>query len=578
MSPRAVMIAACEPMSSLHSVASSCAALSHLLDAAGFETVVALPRGRIVDGLTWGRNTRVESALPPPSARDHEARSVIGQLVADATLAITHDVMLLESLASYREAIRSVVHAGTRCRWLHWLHSLPPGELAASRPPVGGLYVVPTDASRFLVGHRFGCSLEEIVVVPHTIRAAELLGDHGARDISERLGLFEADVVQIFPASAERLEPKGLDVVLGVFAELRRRGTDARLVVATSRSNTATGRSMLKQYRSRARGLALSPAHVAFTPDLGAAYVENVPRATVVELMSRVSNVFLWPSIAETSSLATLEAALGKNLLVLNESLPMLREQIGAGAIYVPFGSIFASVRAPSAAQLANLILNALASDRTLSAQRRVAQAFAPERVLRTHFRPVLERLLGAPATPRTPEVSVVVWGPGSAEIPDSAIARLWKGYRSEVVLRSPSLNAAVLREGAQRARGRFLGVVNAELDVPADAPGMLVDRANANDVAGAALHPIFRRPEGQADGARTQFIRESQYASLDFAVYRTEVLRVIRLQDSASTPDALALELMERLTTLGASVVTLTAPYRGPAWQRPQMVVATAV
>jgi hypothetical protein len=239
---------------------------------------------------------------------------------------------------------------------------------------------------------------------------------------------------------------------------------------------------------------------------------------------------------------------------------------------------VLASVRAPSAAQIANLIINALAADRTLSAHRRIGQAFSPEYVLREHLRPLLDRTLGTSATSKTPDVSLLLWGEGSADVSDAVIARLWKGRRSEVVLRCRTLNALSLREAAQRARGRALGIVNVELEVPADAPSLLLDRVAGQEVAGAALHPIFRHPEGRGEDARSQFINEQQYASLDFGIYRADLLRLIRLSDDAQNSDALAVELMQRLVALGTRVDTLTAAYRGPNWQRSPAMIARAV
>lgn len=578
MSDRVVILTACDPFSSLHSIASACAALTHLFDAMGFEPTVVVPEGRVADGLNWSRRTRVEAVLPSPRAAASEIRAALKEVMEGASLAVSHDVFLLDSLARYREAVRYLAEEEPQCPWLHWLHSLPPGELLRARLPTGGVYVVPTDASRYMIAQRFHCPLSVVAVVPHTIRAAETLLDPGARDIAERIALFEADVVQLFPASAERLEPKGLSVVLDVFAEFRRRQVDARLVVATSRSNTQTGLEVLAQFRRRARSLGLDPLHAAFTADMGQQYADSVPHSTVVELMSRVSNLFLFPSVAETSSLAVLEAALGKNLLVLNESLPMLREQIGAGALYVPFGSVFGAARAPDVGQLTTMIFDELARDLALVSQRRVGGSFAPERVVRDHLRPLVDRLLGSRTATSTPAISVVVWGASADTVPAETLERLWPKRRTEVVLRTETLTPERLQEAAARARAPVLGVVHSELDVPEDAPARLYERVTGAGTAGAALHPIFRRADAAPVGASDRFIAEGQYASLDFGVYRVDVLRLVRLGSGLNSVDEMAMELIQQLNRLGVVVETLAVGYRGPPWSRSTIPVVMAV
>ena len=65
----------------------------------------------------------------------------------------------------------------------------------------------------------------------------------------------------------------------------------------------------------------------------------NSPQQLIRDLML-IANVYIHPSMTETYSLVCQEAAICRNLLVLNEDFPAMRDVYGESALYRQFSSV----------------------------------------------------------------------------------------------------------------------------------------------------------------------------------------------------------------------------------------------
>jgi hypothetical protein len=77
---------------------------------------------------------------------------------------------------------------------------------------------------------------------------------------------------------------------------------------------------------------------MTFTSEFDKSLEMRVPREMVADLM-HLCNVFVQPSVSETYSLITQEAALCGAFLVLNRDFPPFRSIYGANAAYFQFSS-----------------------------------------------------------------------------------------------------------------------------------------------------------------------------------------------------------------------------------------------
>ncbi len=77
-----------------------------------------------------------------------------------------------------------------------------------------------------------------------------------------------------------------------------------------------------------------------WTSELLEEWTHEVPQ-NIVKDFQMLSNVFIMPSVSETYSLVTQEAALLKQVVVLNQDFPPFRSIYGENAIYKKYSSGF---------------------------------------------------------------------------------------------------------------------------------------------------------------------------------------------------------------------------------------------
>ncbi len=180
--------------------------------------------------------------------------------------------------------------------------------------------------------------LKSVAIAP-----AELEGafDEKAATLVHKHRLAEADIVQVYPVSSTRLKPKGVPLVIDVLARLARdHGKTVRLVLATAHANAQREKNELIALRKAAIAKGLPSDALVITsedyPDLSA---DGLPAASIKDLFS-ISNLFIFPSLSELSSLVLREAALSGALLVTNTSLHTTPAELAMPGLSFPFGSI----------------------------------------------------------------------------------------------------------------------------------------------------------------------------------------------------------------------------------------------
>jgi len=149
-----------------------------------------------------------------------------------------------------------------------------------------------------------------------------------------------ADIVQILPASVDRLESKRVREVCKIVAGLKKQGRSVFLAVA---NQWATGRQQKQdadKFRIEAVRAGLTDqVEFCFTSDFESPTFDvGIPQHMIREL-GLLCNLFIFPTREESFGLVVPEAALAGCFLVLNKSLQMQIEVSGNAGIYFDFGS-----------------------------------------------------------------------------------------------------------------------------------------------------------------------------------------------------------------------------------------------
>ena len=249
-------------------------------------------------------------------------------LTTDFDVAITHD-FYIDDCITYREAIRE---CGVDIPWLHWARSGVGRSIDFSMDNARYVYMNIADAGTF--ASKISVDMDKVRVVFNEKDPALLFGwNPVTKMISDKMRLWEKDIIQTYPMCTTRMDAKGINSVIMTFASLKKAGKKVALIICNS-----NGRRRLDEIKAKiefAKECGLTEEDFVFTNTLASdehKIISEVPNQVVAQLM-QISNLFIFPTIAEVCSNVLLEASMTKNLLVLNEDLPSLFDFAADGQV-----------------------------------------------------------------------------------------------------------------------------------------------------------------------------------------------------------------------------------------------------
>jgi len=288
--------------------------------------------------------------------RNNTAQMYRKELSDGYDLAITEDFVFQNWNKPYGLAIQDATKDLPNVRWLHRIHSVPTVMTEwwnirnyGNRHKL--VYPNKTDALR--VAEMYKGWLEDVRVIPH-IKDLRTWFEFGkdSRDIIDWCPqIMQADIVQIYPCSVDRLHAKRLDQVIGIIAGIKKQMRSVCLVVIPQWCTGDKQRATLEQYKVLAtkQGLDIG-TDIIFTPDYPGdpkRFAVGVDRRVIREL-HLCSNLFIFPTDHETFGLVLPEASLtGCPITVLNRSLSMMPEIAGYNGLFFDFGSYTQKVDRP---------------------------------------------------------------------------------------------------------------------------------------------------------------------------------------------------------------------------------------
>jgi len=241
---------------------------------------------------------------------------------------------------AYNQAIRNVIPK-LDCKWFHWIHSAWVKRQEKEYPE--NLRFEPLDKSTLVymneselkgVAQMYNMPLDKIACVWNTKDYRSFNNFHKlSYRVVDILDIQNKDIIQLFPHCTTRMDSKGIDAVIEVFAAIKKQDKEVALIFANSNSSTKEMQKLIQHKKNKMHALGLyDKRDFLFTSDI----VKNhgaLPREAVADLF-QVSNVFVFASWREVSPNVVLEAKINGNLLVMSEGLPCAREFAGNNAIY----------------------------------------------------------------------------------------------------------------------------------------------------------------------------------------------------------------------------------------------------
>ena len=264
------------------------------------------------------------------------------EILSDYHVVLTADLIYQKggNFLAYNQAIRNVIPM-LDCKWYHWIHSawIKPQkkdypESLRFEPLDKSVLVYMNESELSGVAKMYNMPLSKIACVWNTKDYRSFNEFHKLSfRITDILNVQKKDIIQIFPHCTTRMDAKGIDAVIEVFAALKRRGKDVALIFANSNSSSKDMQNAIKHKKRKLRRLGLyDKKDYLFTSDI----IKNhgpLPRKAVADLF-QISNVFVFASWREVSPNVVLEAKINGNLLVMSNGLPCAREFAGENAIY----------------------------------------------------------------------------------------------------------------------------------------------------------------------------------------------------------------------------------------------------
>lgn len=274
-------------------------------------------------------------------------------------------------------------------KWLHWIHSIPSQYRDWWRAQLYDRtkhrFIYPNETDRLLVAEQYRTDIDMVRTIPHIrdLRTWFDFSPESCEIIARHPGIMEADIVQIYPASSDKLEIKGLDNLIGMFAAIKKVGASVQLVIANQWTHES-----VEGYRALAKHLGLE--EIVFTSDLG--YKEGLSPRVLRELMM-CSNLFIYPTKMESFGLVLPEALLASGCFpVLNKSLRMMREVSEGVGLWFDFGSfdVQPEIRSDFFDRAARVILGRMRQNEAVMAKTVMRQKYNWNNVFSRYYSPVL--------------------------------------------------------------------------------------------------------------------------------------------------------------------------------------------
>jgi len=278
-------------------------------------------------------------------------RDALKSILKDVSVVLTHDVVYQPACLKHNFAARQIAKDNKNIKWLHWIHSATsPFRLAnlvnifpddfvklLEVPFPNSYYIFFNHYSVPRISTNFMVPEEMVKVVYHPTDVFEFYGtDPMVAKLADEKSFLDCDAICTYPCRLD--DGKQVEMAIKTMAMLKEFDMKVRMVVIDFHS---TGGPKVA-YRDRLKDIALdygmNPQELTFTSEYCEDWRVEMPHKLVKDFM-QLSNVFVMPSVSESYSLVTQEAALMGHIIVVNQDFPPFREIFGPNVIFRKYSS-----------------------------------------------------------------------------------------------------------------------------------------------------------------------------------------------------------------------------------------------
>jgi glycosyltransferase involved in cell wall biosynthesis len=288
-------------------------------------------------------------------------------------------------------AVRKIASENPNIKFFSVAHSVPAGMKSIwSTPPQNMTLIALNENIRMSTAENYRTTVDQVKVIHNAMDFRTYLDrDPVSVELYEKYNLMDADVIQVYPYSAERWQDKGVDKLIKIFSGLKKLGNKVKLILATSWYFP----EHITKVRDLCRQHGLFDDEVVITSEEYPNQL-GIPNRAIKELMS-ISNLFVFPTRAEASPLILAEAMMAGCLIVVNDLLPQLMEITGVKVLKFHLNSSIHhghTIEDESRfyGDVARVIDAELKTDLAIITKDRIRKKFSFENLYRTEYAPVL--------------------------------------------------------------------------------------------------------------------------------------------------------------------------------------------
>ncbi len=277
--------------------------------------------------------------------------NTLNTILKDVDVVLTHDIVYQPACLKHNMAARKYAKENPNVKWLHWIHSATsPFTLQAltgmfedkylqliREPFPNSYYIYFNHYSIPRIANNFGVDESIVKVVHHPLDVCGFYGvDPLVAKFVDEKKLLQADAICYYPCRLDR--GKQVEIAIKTMAMLKDFGMSVRMIVGDFHS---TGGDKV-QYRDELKSMGIdwgmNPIELSFLSEFDPSWRVQTEQNIVRDFMM-FSNVMIMPSVSESYSLVTQEAASLGKVVVLNFDFPPFRDIFGENAIYRKYSS-----------------------------------------------------------------------------------------------------------------------------------------------------------------------------------------------------------------------------------------------
>lgn len=254
------------------------------------------------------------------------------------SVVLVHDVFFVQGFEQVNMALRVWIERNPgKIHWIIWSHSVPgpmPEDHILSLDVPDSTFIAITPQLVEPLCERYGITPDRVRVVRNPVCPKKTtLSDPISQKIYNHFGLWQYDHVGVYPTRI--CSAKNIEAAVRLFSYLE----NSILIVAGVWANCKESEDLIEKFKQIETEIKCGSTFV-YTPELCPCYATGLPFETIQSLL-HYSDIFVMPSLSESSSLITIEAALAKNLCIINSDVPALQDLLGENrTLQASFGNL----------------------------------------------------------------------------------------------------------------------------------------------------------------------------------------------------------------------------------------------